>query len=384
MAERSPNFEQQRIELAVEAAFAANEAYDAAEAAGNKWWNLHTALSQASTGAMVVSYEEVEAAGDECDEVAESIFLFNRAAGSLIGRETSGSDSLFSGSADYSTRQIGSAEYQQSFEEKISFFLDPNKKLSLDEQLVTLGKFWRKLGYKELPVLTNQQTAQLTKAVEAHPERRVVAAPLMSLVQRKAIAILARANFESQQFDTAVTDPIWAPERGRLLYGKLLQAPMDIVETSYQKYALGYKSINGEIVNRDKFIWALEMNDQIAIDAYDNEWIFPIMDVGVHAPRTKAEAARLYAQIDPIVTPEALIAMKLLHQANGTPNAGGEIEVANEAVYKLGENCEFKELISVVSVRWDLNDRQVCLDFRASDFAFNNFSVRGADSGLKP
>lgn len=261
----------------------------------------------------------------------------------------------------------------------ITRFLDPEVKISAEDQIAVMRKFWDKLGH-EMPELSESQQAELAKVAEAHPLHRIVPTPLLSLAERKALAEKARV-FPDQKFTTSA-NALWTPDES-WVFGKLLRDPESTVKDGNKTYGLRYKTPEGETVGREAYVAALKAAGQ-AVDAKDGRvWTFPVMDVRVQAPRTRDYVRNLHGRVDPVGSPESLLTTQLLHQANGTPNPVWEVDFANEAVYELDRKGNPKALQRVASVYWDPDGRQVSLRSWFADSQYGSFGARGAESGLK-
>jgi hypothetical protein len=282
---------------------------------------------------------------------------------------------------------------EQAFEARIGTFLDPEAKLDTTDQLSLMSEFWGKLGHK-VPELSTDQRGALAKVVAAHPERRVVPAPLLDLSGRKAIAEQAKAfpgaKLKPRREALRVPGPSWT-------YGKLLSDPESAVKYGRSSYVLRYKTPNGEVVGREAYVSALKSAGQ-AVEAEDGTtWVYPVMDVQARIKRKYTYGHTQHESVDPIATVESLIATQLLHQANGTPKhlwSKLEMDVSNEAVYKLDKKGGQSILMSVACVNWGVVDRQIHLDDWGADFSRvglywwsmtdqrDYFGVRSAQSGL--
>jgi hypothetical protein len=265
------------------------------------------------------------------------------------------------------------------FEKEVAVFLDPETAPNTTEQLALMGEFWTKLGYK-LPKLSKTQWAELTKSVEAHPEQRLVPAPLLSLKERTVMGRRAWV-FPKQQFGPYNESLDTPPESWK--YGQLLRDPASVVRDKYKAYALRYKTPGGALASREAYIASLKEAGQ-AVTAKDGvTWVFPIMDVRVTDKRTKSNPSKLHEVVSPIATPESLIATQLLHQANGTPSPELSIDIVNEAVYQLDEKTgDPADPVGIGCVYWHARNRQINLTLRGVDFRGEQFGVRHATSAI--
>jgi hypothetical protein len=254
-------------------------------------------------------------------------------------------------------------------------YLDPETELSLAEQMDTMSEFWGAVGYT-IPELDAEQNAKLESVITTSPDKRILPTPLMSLEERKAAAEKAR-TFTDHQFGDDY-QALWAPT-DIWTYGKLLRDPEGIVGDGF---AMRYRTTDGSLVGRGSYIDGLLAAGQ-AVQAEDGTvWTFPVMDVRVHSERAGATAGALYDEVDPIATPESLIALNILHQANGTPNGSWEPDFSNEATYEVEPSGEVKALSRPVSVVWDAGNQRIGLYSWKVERQSTHFGRRPTVSGL--
>lgn len=268
---------------------------------------------------------------------------------------------------------------ETELEKQLPNFLNPNVKLSGADQLGIMRGFYAEMGMT-MPELTTEQTEKLNKALEANPHLRVMPAPLLDLAGRQRLAEVAKVSFGKNDFDPNRT-ALWTPDTS-WLYGELLQNPEATVKNGGKSYGLLYKTGQGEPVKREAYIAGLKNQGQ-AVEATDgNTWTFSVMDVRVRAPRQYSYVRDLHAKVNPTSTPEAHLAMQLVHQANGTANDVWEADIVNEAVYELDRKGAPKAPVYVSGVNWNPGNRQVDLrDWDAGDRP-DDLGVRAEESGL--
>lgn len=267
---------------------------------------------------------------------------------------------------------------QQTLQDRIGDFLNPKVPMSLDEQLATVTELWGTLTDRKMPALDENQKAAIDRVLQANPTRRVMPSPFLSFEDRKDIAEKAR-TFVGARFTTDF-DALWAPDETKLL-GKLLRNPEDVAEEGGKSYVLRYRLPGSkQVAGRTDFIQALA-RDGHSVEAEDGTpWVYPIMDVRIKSPRSYEKAGNLLTSVEATIISESLIAMHLLHQANGTPNTDSEVDFANEAVYKLGRNGSIKGVEGGVGVAYNPSSQQISLGFY--DAGLRGVSVRLGESGL--
>lgn len=262
-----------------------------------------------------------------------------------------------------------------------------------------------------IPDMGAAQSRELAQTAQTHPGNRVVPTILMdqtrpSLPMRKAIVAGAR-SFDRQQFIDKPEDEVSAlrgPDeevdigKGLHPYAAILMDPHADKPVRYkgELFRLFYKRSGdnseaeepkidlNEMVDRSSFVETL-LESGRAIEAKDGAiWVFPVMDIQVNSPRTKDTASNLYRRIDPVNVPESLLIVSCLHQANGTPNTTGDIDYANEALWKVKKTGDpiTDNPDNVVTVRFRSDRRRVGLFARIGDSVRDNAGVRDTVSGL--
>ena len=268
---------------------------------------------------------------------------------------------------------------ETELETRLPGFLNPNIKLGASDQLSTMREFWNTLG-REVPELSAEQQGDLEVKLATHPDRRVVPTPLLSLMERKQTVETAKV-FRKNQF-SPTSSAIWTPDES-WLYGKLLVNPEATVQDGKKSYGMLYKTdANGTLVKREAYIAGLVASGKAVTSPDGTVWVFPVMDVQTNAPRTREYASKLHAKVSPTMTPEALITMQLLQQANGTPNSRWEPDFANEAVYELDKHDAPKALVRAAGVLWNPDGRRVRLDDWYGGRRYGDGGVRAEESGL--
>lgn len=265
------------------------------------------------------------------------------------------------------------------FEQQLSTYLDPEAKMSLEDQVEVMTAFWNQLGFK-IPSLRPGQADVLVDRLEDAPTHyRLMPTPLLNHEGRKAIVEVTKVKFPNNNFAPHV-DALWTPGED-YMYGMLLRNPDSTVKEGRKEYGLRYNTPEG-VVTRPELVEILKAGGTSAEATDGTTWTFPVMDVQVESPRTYARAGELHEAADITQVPEALITMQALHQANDTPNPNWSIDITNEAVYELDKKGVAVSPVRVTSVYWYRNGRQVTLDSWGAAYRHFAFGVRGAESGL--
>lgn len=271
---------------------------------------------------------------------------------------------------------------ETELEKRLSDFLNPNVHLDASDQLATMSEFYTRLGIK-VPGLIEVQMARLESRLVANPTRRVLPVPLMTLEERKEFAESVKDNFPKNVFNPGQA-ALWTPDNS-WTFAKLLDDPEMTIKDGRKFYGMRYKAPNGEVLGRATYTEALIAAGQaVEVTAEEQVWTFPVMDVQIVAPRTNDTVANLHSRVSATNTPEALIAMQLLHQSNGTPNGRWEPDIANEAIYEVDKNGKLKTAVPVcvAGVFWDPDDRRMNLVYWYTDYRFDRFGVRAEESGI--
>lgn len=252
--------------------------------------------------------------------------------------------------------------------------------LNVGEQLNTMNELWQRLDLAP-PSLDDSQLRRIQGRVEAHPDRRVVAVPLLDFAGRKAVAERAKTAFPAAKFGRS--EALWTPDEG-WAHHALLRNPEATDKVGGHTYGLRYHTADGVMCQSD--LRAKLKGDGQAVTAKDGTlWLFPVMDVRVQGPRQNARADSLHRQADITQVPDSLLTMQLLHQANGTPNPNWVVDFTNAAVYRLGERGKPVDVVGVVGVHWDPYGHQIRLGYwwnTAEDHPVSHYGVRSAESGL--
>lgn len=271
---------------------------------------------------------------------------------------------------------------ETTFDRKLAVFLNPDVRLSFSDQLSVQREFWGVLGH-ELPELSEDQQAQMEAKLEANPTRRIMAAPLLDLEGRVAMADKTREVYPKNKLTKNLSVPaLWAPDTS-WMFGKLLVDPEATVVDGKQTYAMRYKTPSGiTVMGREDYKAGLQAAGQTVEGEHNTPWTWSVMDVAVRSPRKYATAIALHGLVSPTATPEAHIGMNLMHQANGTPNTSWELDFVNEAVFELDKRGDPKALVRAAGVYFYPNDSQVDLDSWSADSHDDRFGVRAEESGI--
>lgn len=280
--------------------------------------------------------------------------------------------------------QLGKAAIEsvlpvERFKTRLANFLNPEAPMDPVEQLAVSMELWNNLGY-DMPSLSAEQQKKLAAVAEANPSKRIVAAPLLSLNERKAVCEVAR-KFTNGQFSDQ-REALWTPDES-YTYGKLLRDPTATVKDGRESFGLRYKSPeNGKPLTRAKFEAVLLKTGQgVAADS-GTTWVVSLIDAGVETPRSRDSVGELYAAVNPIIVPEIEMTTQLFHLANGTPNKNYHVNVTNEAVYKVYKNGRAVAPVRVAGVGWGVNARQTDLGYWGVGGRGDAVGARGGESGL--
>jgi hypothetical protein len=135
---------------------------------------------------------------------------------------------------------------------------------------------------------------------------------------------------------------------------ELLRSPQDILYDGKNRYILGFKLPDGSIGTRDAYINAMLVSEQAVAD---NEsgivWIYPITEVNFEPNDELITMSDGHASADLTAVIGTLLTVELLHHANGTGYRDSSSIIANEAVYRIGEDGRSAEICGVITLGWD-------------------------------
>lgn len=280
---------------------------------------------------------------------------------------------------------------------QVDHFLDPDTDLSLSGQMRIMREFWGRLGYSGMPEmhdLSKDQGDRLREIVQTFPDRRIIPAPFLDVVDRKSIAERVR-GLAGNRF-VADRDALSVPSRWPISsYGRLLMDPERAIEDPRNRharrrserkyYALGYKTPgNEQPVGRSRYLEGMAEAGQLVRTSLEN-WAFPVMDIRAEVQQDgDGTNGDLYGSVnlDPASTPEALIALQLLRQIVGEPASLLQKDIANEAVYEVSKRGRPEALARVAIVGWFPDTSTIWLDATAADKVDENTGIRPTASGL--
>ncbi|MBI3624322.1 hypothetical protein HY218_01680 [Candidatus Saccharibacteria bacterium] len=353
-----------RWEIGTEAAWAYNEAFDQRAQAEQHLSQLTSAASIEGVTVDVDVRHRVEADFRTAEQDFED---YSDVVNLMIGR-------------DVSYEEVE----RPAPIERLSNFLDASERLSLPEELETMTRFWDVLGYK-VPDISQDMAAALAREIGESPNKRVVPAPvIVNPDQLKALTAKAKDVFADNKFSETY-DPQYVTDES-YVFGRLLRNPDGFDEADGKRYELVARDQNGNL-QRGLNNWRIAMSVQSAMGTRlvmgenGQAWTFAIVSAEPNAARTRKQPGELFNEVDQRVTPSTLIAVNLLHQANGTPNTDWNIDFANLAVAeveagKKGKKDQLK-VVRVASVYWHPYDRYLELsNWNAGNSADDNVGVR--------
>ncbi len=269
---------------------------------------------------------------------------------------------------------------ETGFEIAIGNFLDASAEATIIEQMAVMTEFWSKLGYI-LPPLSNSQYSKLTRVIEAHPDCRVIPTPLLDIAGRREVAEKAKAVFaknilakEEKPFCVINDDGV---------YDELLANPEETVEDKGRIYGLRYKDYDfTKNLTRREYIDALMQEGHAMLSPDGIPWTFPVVGIQHSASQHLGEVHIMHGSIMPNLSPESMLTVQLLHQANGTPRDDWYADVTNEAIYEIDPQGGADRLVGVASVNFSPNYRQIFLSIADRDRTYPNLGMRLADNGI--
>lgn len=232
----------------------------------------------------------------------------------------------------------------------VQAFIDPNVQIHLTQQLETMQEFWAKLGYSMVE-LGGVDTDLVCDAALANPTLRLVPAPLLDLAGRTQVVEAAK-QFRGNCLSNS-EEGLWIPNTGTV-YGELLRDPTDMMRSKYFTYPLVYNGPDGvPVIGRQAWIETMVDHGKLVQDEEGRHWTVSLLDVAVDAARHPDKSpGELFAATHATITPETVLTVHLLHQANGTPNTELAVNFANEAVGQVNVDGAIEDIVEVSGVRW--------------------------------
>ena len=273
----------------------------------------------------------------------------------------------------------------KAFQAAANRFLDPNERMSGQEQLDFMTEFW---AYLDLPAppLSDEQRANILAHLDASPSSRVVPTPLrpFPLGYRLAMAHTAHQlpgkvfgqNFEADDREISIT--------GNKLYQTALEAPLEPVDASDERYVLGYKTPNGNVVNHSDYLGALLATNSAVLDN-GSVWTFPVVELGKNLTFNPPGINRkLQTAAIALLAPETLMAMELLNLSRERPVINNVAALANEGLYPLRPNGNIaKTPVHAVTVKVIGGEKRRRIFVTAvSDDGSKKFTVGSVTNGL--
>ena len=167
------------------------------------------------------------------------------------------------------------------------------------------------------------------------------------------------------------------------MLASLLREPQHIERVGNASFSMRYRTINGELVDRETYVASLVAAGQAVVSEDEVVWTYPVMDVRVNSNRSNSRPEELFRKVNPVASPESLIATQLLHQAASTPTTRPSFDFANEAIFRRFDNQrDPTSPVVVACVFWDCNDCQVALDYQNTADRHPEFGVRSTVSGI--
>lgn len=259
------------------------------------------------------------------------------------------------------------------FEADIKDYLDPQVEIDALGQLDILTQFWNKLGYQLPTDLGDRQLKNVQGTIEIFPHLRLLAAPLLNFDGRKEIVQKA-SDFQKNSFGINPDNLLTPDIKGSK--GKLLRVPDVVASERHQKYAMRYKLDSGELVSRDGYLSYLKDSHQVVRSEQGYLWTYVAIDINEGTSHGGQNIKTLYGFINPLATPETLLAIQLMRQANGNPSSNWQIDLANEAVWDFSKDDHLKDLKRVAGIGWDPKSSQVRLDYFSINANPGSFRTR--------
>ena len=254
-------------------------------------------------------------------------------------------------------------------EEASRQFITPATEMAPAAQMAFNRNFMRVLGL-DVPKLTPEQQRKLFRAAAAHPNWRILAAPMLDQQGRHDLAERARSRLPND-FNPA-TPVIRPPDDGTIIRELTETENLEgTVRRDGRQYVIRYRASSGQLLPRSPYIEDMLVRGEAIRGPGGIVWVFEIGDVRTYAnddfpvglgrgeageriARHKSDV-EFYADTYPrellasrlstgelyelrwreFPPTEALMLMILMHNAAREPNRTYDINLANETVHEI-------------------------------------------------
>jgi hypothetical protein len=278
-------------------------------------------------------------------------------------------------------------------EEVTRHFIAPETAVAPEDQLAFNRDFLCALGL-EVPNLTHEQQLKLFGAAAAHPDWRILAAPMLDTRGRHDLAERARRLPNQFSPDQPVIRP---PDDGTVIRDLTETENLEgTVSCDGSQYVIRYRTQSGQLLPRSAYIGDLLTRGEAVRGGDGVAWMFAVGDVRTYAndgfpvglgkseaaarmtrherdaefyARTyqdellasRPNASELYeTQWREFPATETLIVMILMHNAARDPNRTYDINLANETVHELKRDGRVTENPRyLTTVRFRTQDRRI-------------------------
>lgn len=273
---------------------------------------------------------------------------------------------------------------ERSFVAQVERFVDPSEQIDAPDQLEVIYEFWTKVGVPLPPLLNSPRMHALQLAAEAHSDKRIVPAPLLG-VQGRAKMVESLGNIAGGE---GAVDRLWTPleEPGEEGRQRLIRKPEKDTRAGSRSIGMRYKTPDFRYANRKEYMQALLESGKAVGDAKRGVWTYPVMEVRLDLDHGAGVGADMIRRVEPTLTVESLIALRLIHRLAGAQSESLTIDAANEGMFWL-ERGDPRGLDSIAGVSLTIDgSTQVNLGYYqrrgGSLQATTGFGLREAVSGL--
>jgi hypothetical protein len=267
-----------------------------------------------------------------------------------------------------------------SLQSDAAAFVNPEHRIGAIEQLEfahrVRGLFGQNADTDNIP---QSGMLSMIERVQQYPHLRLNPTRLDGVYNRRANAT---PNDRSELADILPKDllfidetnlfaALWTKTGGPALYnGRLFESSQEEQKAhdpdKMKKYDLRYLNPDGEFVRYPEYVGALLATGQALQRSRSGySWTYPLMNMSNRPPRRGETGSvdTLHSQTHPVISPEALINLQLIHIIAGKPLHDDIVDIANEAVCEVDETGGVVKMIGAVGITNHRNEHTRELEF---------------------
>jgi hypothetical protein len=253
-------------------------------------------------------------------------------------------------------------------------YVDPNKDFSTQESMELMQELHGQFD-RQIPLLTKDQLQSISGVALNNEGYRVVPTPLpLSPLQRSELVTphdktllspaamrtpapgLLHTYAENENEGVHEWARLWA---GGVIFNKEStfatkkgDKVIDPAEFPLSEYGLRYKTPEGDLIRRDKYLLSLLKTNK-GIAQHGLVWTFPVMDIrNVIKQDRDLSPEKMFKKVNPIVSPESRINVQLIHAIIGQPKNEDVTEMVNEAACLLNVDHKVLAIRAIIGITW--------------------------------